>query len=92
MTSARWLLVPVVEVVIGDLWATQPGVLFQSLIEPSVSVGGDPLPHVIAWDGRLFLEDGHHRVVRAVINGATTMPARVLTLIARDRDPRAAGT
>lgn len=83
MTTARWKAEVVPELVrIADLTATQPGVLFHALAtdwsEPPV--GGDPLPHVIAHRGALYLEDGHHRVTRAALRGRTHVPARVLTV------------
>jgi hypothetical protein len=79
MTTAKWRDVPVVDVVIAELIATQPGVLFSSLSDAAPGpVGGDPFPHVIAWRGGLYLEDGHHRVVRAALRGETTVRARML--------------
>ena len=79
MSSAKWLAVPSRMVLIRELVATQPGVLLHALADGhGPAVGGDTLPHVIAWSGRLFLEDGHHRVVRAALRGATEVEARVL--------------
>jgi hypothetical protein len=80
MSSQRWLTLPATTVAIAELVATQPGVLFQALLEPGEPVGGDPLPHVIHWQGRMYLEDGHHRVTRALIDGHHTIEARVLTV------------
>ena len=81
MSTAKWQHIPTRRVRIADLTATQPGVLLHALTDDAPTpVGGDPVPHVIAWDGRLYLEDGHHRVVRARLNGRTTIEARVLDL------------
>jgi hypothetical protein len=88
MTTALWANVPVKTVTIADLYATQPGVLLEALIgEPRIPFAGDPYPHVIQWRDGLYLEDGHHRAVRAWGNGARTIEARVLTVgpIPRDR-------
>jgi hypothetical protein len=80
MTSERWLSVPVQRVRIADLIATQPGILLQSLIEPGEPFGGDPFAHVVAWRGRLYLEDGHTRAARAALGGCAEIDARVLVL------------
>ena len=79
MSSAKWLDVPARMVPIRELVATQTGVYLHALSEDhGPAVGGDTLPHVIAWGGRLYLEDGHHRVVRAALRGARVVEARVL--------------
>lgn len=78
MTSAKWLSVPARELYISDLTATQPGVLFHALAGKPAPVGGDALPHVIAWRDGLYLEDGHHRVMRAALAGQLRITARVL--------------
>jgi hypothetical protein len=85
MTTARWLTVPTQRVCIADLIATQPGIYFHGLTSPS-PVGGDRYPHVIDWQGRLYLEDGHHRTTRAALNGEHTIEARVLTISDEARD------
>ena len=79
MTSARWLTIPTRLVRIADLTATQPGIYFHGL-NTQEHVGGDKLPHVIDWQGNLYLEDGHHRAVQARLNGMTHIEARVLTI------------
>lgn len=80
MTSKKWLSIPARPVRIKRLILTQDGVYFHSLIEPQTPVGGDEYPHVIQWNQRLYLEDGHHRVVRAAMQGYRLVMARVLTL------------
>lgn len=80
MTSTRWLRIPTVTVPIAALTATQPGVLLHALTANTTPVGGDTAPHVIQWRGVLYLEDGHHRAVRALINGQRVITARLLNL------------
>ena len=81
MSTAKWLRIPVRELPIADLIATQPGVLLHALHDDAPTpVGGDPMPHVIAWQGQHYLEDGHHRVVKRRLDGHTTVVARVLTI------------
>lgn len=80
MTSTTWLTVPGREVTIAQLTATQPGLLLQALTGDAVPVGGDPTPHVIQWNGNLYLEDGHHRAARAALAGHTSITARVLVI------------
>lgn len=79
MNSARWLTIPTRLVPIADLIATQPGIYFHGL-DTEEHVGGDRLPHVIDWNGHLYLEDGHHRAVTARLGGMTHIEARVFTI------------
>jgi hypothetical protein len=79
LTTATWQNVPTKVVQISDLIATQPGVYFQALLEQDhVPVGGDPYPHVVLYRGAMYLEDGHTRTLRALLNGESTIEARVL--------------
>jgi hypothetical protein len=83
MTTTRWKTEIVPELVeIRELIATQPGLLLAALATgwDKTPIGGDPIPHVIAYDGNLYLEDGHHRVARAALRGMTHVPARVLVV------------
>lgn len=67
--------VPVQYVEFGELTLTQDGVYFAKLFGSQRAV--DRFPHVVAYEGRKFLEDGHHRVLRAVLQGADGMLMRV---------------
>ena len=80
MTTALWLSLPAREVIIAELIATQPGLLLHALTGEPTSHSGDVLPHVIAWQGALYLEDGHHRAARALLAGQLRMTARVLDI------------
>lgn len=79
MSTARWLTIPTRTVRIDELTATQPGIYFHGL-NTDTPVGGDQSPHVIDWHGTLYLEDGHHRAIKAALNGQDTITARVLTI------------
>lgn len=78
MSTEKWLEVPPSYVLLDRLIATQPGVLFAGLTESLPQ--RDPYPHVIRWRGDDYLEDGHHRAVRAMLLGYTTLRARVLNV------------
>ena len=78
-----WIVnVPVSWVRISDLIATQPGVLLEHLKETGehYSYTGDPVPHVVIWNDKKYLEDGHHRVVRAALRGQVYVEARVFDM------------
>lgn len=74
MTTQRWIdEVPIRRVRLDDLTATQPGIAFIPMIAPTTPVGGDLYPHVV-WDvdkGVYYLEDGHHRVVKKMIENVS---------------------
>jgi len=38
---------------------------------------GDLFPHVVEWDGELYLEDGLHRALRAALQQRNVIHARV---------------
>lgn len=80
MTTEKWLDIPTKTVNIEDLIATQKHVYIESLLGPETSFCRDMFVHVVEWQGELFLEDGHHRAVRAWINNRETLEARVLTI------------
>lgn len=82
LTSATWLERPVQWFALDALWASQPGVYWQSLLgpEPPPTYSGDCFPHVVIWQGRTIIEDGHHRVMRALLDGQTHVQARWIEL------------
>ena len=77
LTTATWMLVPPTVVLISELIATQKHLHLASLVKDSPSMGADPLPHVVLWRGGLYVEDGHHRIVKAAMRGKTHVVARV---------------
>lgn len=82
MTTEKWKQIPPIFVPLNRLIATQEGVKFEALIgQAKPSFSGDNTPHVVSWRGNLYLEDGHHRAVRAAVAGQTQVFARVLAII-----------
>lgn len=62
-----------------DLWLTQDGVYIHALFGEKLS-SIDPFPHVVIWHGEMYLEDGHHRVVKLALAGDLYLEARVYNL------------
>jgi hypothetical protein len=81
LTTALWRDVLPRHVPIDELIATQNHLTVAALHPGHTgSHPGDRLVHVIKWQGRLYLEDGHHRVVRERLAGAEFVNARVFDL------------
>lgn len=80
LTSALWRRIPVRLVAYAELTTTQAHVAIAALLDPHrPPMSGDRYPHVIAWAGRLWLEDGHTRVTRALLRGDAEGLCRVHT-------------
>jgi hypothetical protein len=67
-----------------SLWLTQTKLSVAAILGHS-RYSMDPLPHVVAHSGALYLEDGHHRVIRESIEGFGTTNVRVLRTPVRSR-------
>lgn len=81
LTTALWREIQPVHVPITDLIATQDHLKIGALSPTHHgSHSGDRLVHVVKWEGRLYLEDGHHRVVRERLAGADWVNARVFDI------------
>lgn len=66
LTTSTWLAtVPVREVALADLWLTQTGVRIKPLFGPHRNPYRPPF--VVAYRGRLYLEDGHHRLIQLAL-------------------------
>ena len=79
MNTEKWRTLPLNQFPISELIAMQDGVYFHALAEDYVHMHDD-WPHVVLWNGEAYLEDGHHRVVKALLRGEEFIVARVLGL------------
>jgi hypothetical protein len=87
MTTERWREIDPEWVDLDHLTSTQDGVLLEPLLmDPGLhkSHSGDCYPHVVSWQGHQYLEDGHTRVARYIINRHSVMRMRVLVMEAHD--------
>jgi hypothetical protein len=80
MPTSKWMEISPSYVSISELIATQHGVYFHALYDTVESYSGDPLPHVVSWNGKLYLEDGHSRATRAMMRGWNLLQVRVLEI------------
>ena len=88
LTSRRWMdEVAITRVDVSWLWLTQRHLSVEALFSPwALSYSGDDFPHVVhhlvpdLGIDDLYLEDGHHRVIRAVLRGDKEILARLFTV------------
>ena len=79
--SARdWAQIPPRMIRLDLLTTTRSSLDLHNLLAEDSTFYGDLFPHVVSWRGRLFLEDGLHRAVRAALQQRPTIHARVLEL------------
>lgn len=75
--SATWRTLPVERVPVASLTTTQRHLDLEALLYDVRMPWSNDLPNVVEHDGRRYLEDGHHRVARAILGGASTVDVRV---------------
>lgn len=77
LTSELWLEIPQEWVWFNNMTTTQDGVHLHALLFGSCPYSGDEIPHTVLYEGRHYLEDGHTRVARAILDGELGMWCRV---------------
>lgn len=79
--SARdWAQIPPRMIRLDLLTTTRSSLDLHNLLAEDSTFYGDLFPHVVSWRGKLFLEDGLHRAVRAALQQRPTIHARVLEI------------
>jgi hypothetical protein len=86
LTSQCWAELQTRWMYFHQLTTTQSGVLLEPLLCGSEPYSGDFYPHVVRWEGGYYLEDGHTRVARAVLQGKEGMYCRVFDSAQADGD------
>jgi Arc/MetJ family transcription regulator len=79
-TTSQWSKVPPRQVRLEELTTTKRTLDLDALLAEDSTFFGDLFAHVVSWRGRLYLEDGLHRAVRAALHQRQVLHARVLTL------------
>jgi Arc/MetJ family transcription regulator len=80
LTLRDWSKVPPRQVRLDDLVTTKRVLALDVLLDDDSTFYGDLFPHVVLWNGELYLEDGLHRALRAALQQRTTLHVRVLDL------------
>lgn len=75
-----WAKIPPRQVRLDQLVTTKRELDLDSLLSKDSTFYGDLFPHVVQWQGQLYLEDGMHRALRAALHQRTVLHARVLEL------------
>jgi Arc/MetJ family transcription regulator len=77
LTQREWAAIPPRQVRLDQLVTTKRELALDVLLDEDSTFYGDLFPHVVEWDGTLYLEDGLHRAVRAALQQRTAIHARV---------------
>lgn len=80
MTLRDWAQIPPRQVRLDELVTTTKVLELDRLMDEDSTFYGDLFPHVVAWHGDLYLEDGIHRAVRAAFRNRVVLHARVVDL------------
>lgn len=80
LSNRDWSKVPPRQVRLDELVTTTKVLQLDRLLSEDSTFFGDLFPHVVQWEGQLYLEDGLHRSLRAALQQRTNLHVRVLNL------------
>jgi len=80
LSLREWAEIPPRQVRLDHLTTTKRELALDKLLAEDSTFYGDLFPHVVEWNGGLYLEDGLHRALRAALQQRTQIHARVLVL------------
>nr|WP_244652524.1 type II toxin-antitoxin system VapB family antitoxin [Glutamicibacter sp. FBE19] len=81
MVSSRdWSELPPQQVKLDQLVTTKSTLDLEALLSEDSTFYGDLFPHVVRYDGVLYLEDGVHRALRSALHHRSVIHARILDL------------
>ena len=80
VSTRDWASIPPRQVRLADLVTTKSTLDLAALLSEDSTFYGDLFPHVVRYQGALYLEDGLHRAVRTALHHRSIMHARVLDL------------
>lgn len=79
-TTREWAAIAPQQVRLEELTTTKRTLDLDALLAEDSTFFGDLFPHVVRFEGKLYLEDGLHRAVRSALHHRSVMHARVLNL------------
>lgn len=80
LTTKDWAQIPPRPVRLDQLVTIKRNLALDRLLAEDSTFYGDLFPHVVEYNGELYLEDGLHRALRAALQQRTSIHARVLVL------------
>lgn len=78
LSMKEWAAIPPRPVRLDQLITTKRELALDRLLAEDSTFYGDLFPHVVEYEGTLYLEDGLHRALRAALQQRNTIHARVL--------------
>jgi Arc/MetJ family transcription regulator len=79
-TAREWAAIPPRPVRLDQLITTKSVLDLKMVLAEDSTFYGDLFPHVVRWQGELYLEDGLHRALRAALHQRSVLHARVVEL------------
>ena len=76
----EWATLAPCQVRLDQLTTTQRMLDLATLFGEEATFYDDIFPHVVKWEGRLYLEEGVHRALRSALQHRPVMYARILDL------------
>ncbi len=80
LTLKDWADIPPRPVRLDQLVTTKLELGLDRVLANDSTFYGDLFPHVVEWEGELYLEDGLHRALRAALQQRHQIHVRVLVL------------
>ena len=80
LSLREWARIPPRQVRLDQLVTTKRELALDRLLAEDSTFYGDLFPHVVEFDGALYLEDGLHRALRAALQQRNVIHVRVLDL------------
>jgi Arc/MetJ family transcription regulator len=80
LTIKEWADIPPRQVRLDQLITTKRELALDRVLAEDSTFYGDLFPHVVLWQGAMYLEDGLHRALRYALQQRTSIHARVLSL------------
>lgn len=77
MTTALWKQIEPELVDLTALVFCQEFLSVDALLHPQPSHSGDDYPHVVVFNDKWYISDGHHRIARLLLSGYTRSFCRV---------------
>lgn len=78
VTTRDWSQIPPRQVRLDQLTTVRSQLDLHQLLTEDSTFFGDLFPHVVAWRGELYLEDGLQRALRSALHQRLVIHARVL--------------